>query len=120
MKKKRLKPLGDRIIVKRAEAEKTSRGTHGSPIIIPDSALEKMSEGVIIRIGQGKTQEDGYVRPLDVAVGQTVLFSKHAGTDVKVNGEELLILHEEDLFGVLEEYDDEEKEAPAADATAPS
>lgn len=104
MKKKRLKPLGDRIIVKRLEAARTSKGG----IIIPDSAIEKMTEGEIIRIGQGKTQEDGYVRPLDVVVGQHVLFNKHAGTDVTVNGEELLILHEEDLFGVLEEYDENE------------
>lgn len=92
------KPLGDRVIVKRVEA----KGITDAGIIIPDIAKEKMSEGEILQIGTGKIQEDGSIRPLDVKVGERVLFSKHAGTEVKFEGREFLILREEDIFGVLE------------------
>ena len=93
------KPLGDRVIIKRIEA----RGITDGGIIIPDIAKEKMSEGEIVQIGTGKIQEDGSIRPLDVkiGIGAKILFSKFAGTDVKLAGEDLLILHEEDIFGVL-------------------
>ena len=92
------KPLGDRVIIKRIEA----KGVTDAGIIIPDIAKEKMSEGEIVQIGTGKIQEDGSVRPLDVKVGERILFSKFAGTEVKLEGQELLILHEGDIFGVLE------------------
>lgn len=99
----KLQPLGDRIVIKRLEADKKTPGG----IIIPDVALEKMAEGVIVEIGYGRQQEDGYVRPLDVKAGQHVLFGKYSGTDVKVNNEELLLIKEEDIFGVLIEITDE-------------
>ncbi|MGH9366724.1 MAG: co-chaperone GroES, partial [Thermoanaerobaculia bacterium] len=97
--------LGDRVIVKRdAAKEKTEGG-----IIIPDIAREKLDKGEIIQIGTGKTQEDGSIRPLDVKIGDKILFSKYAGTEVKLEGEERLILHEADIFGV-----ETDEPAPAA------
>lgn len=92
------KPLGDRVIIKRVEA----KGITDAGIIIPDIAKEKMSEGEIVQIGTGKIHEDGSIRPLDVKVGDKILFSKFSGTEVKLDGQELLILREEDIFGVLE------------------
>jgi len=95
----KIRPLQDRIIVKRiAEEEKTKGG-----IIIPDSAKEKPIEGKVIAAGNGKVLEDGKVRPLDIKAGDRVLFSKYAGTEIKIDGEEHLIMREEDILGVIEE-----------------
>jgi chaperonin GroES len=93
----RVRPLHDRVIVKRIEEEEKSRGG----IIIPDSAKEKPQEGQVIAVGPGR-HEDGKVIPLDVKAGDRVLFGKYAGTEVKLNGEEHLILREEDILGVME------------------
>jgi chaperonin GroES len=94
----KIRPLQDRIIVKRiAEEEKTKGG-----IIIPDTAKEKPLEGQVIAVGNGKVLEDGKVRALDVKAGDRVLFNKYAGTEVKIEGEEHLILREDDILGVIE------------------
>ncbi|MCP5057232.1 MAG: co-chaperone GroES [bacterium] len=94
----KIRPLQDRILVKRLdEEEKTAGG-----IIIPDSAKEKPQEGVVIGAGGGKVREDGTVQPLDVKKGDKVLFSKYAGTEVNLDGEEHLIIREDDVLGVLE------------------
>ena len=92
------KPLGDRVIIRRVAAKTKTDGG----IIIPTTAVEKMTEGEIVQIGTGKIQEDGSIRPLDVRVGDRVLFTKHGGTDVKIEGEDLLILHEGDIFGIID------------------
>ena len=93
----KIRPLQDRILVKRVpEAEKTKGG-----IIIPDTAKEKPIEGKVVAVGNGKVQEDGTVRKLDVKVGDTVLFGKYGGTDVQIDGEEHLILREDDILGVV-------------------
>jgi chaperonin GroES len=95
----KIRPLQDRIIVKRvAEEEKTKGG-----IIIPDTAKEKPIEGKVLAAGNGKVLEDGKVRPLDVKAGDRVLFSKYAGTEVKLDGDEHLIMREEDILGVIED-----------------
>jgi chaperonin GroES len=95
----KIRPLQDRIIVKRvAEEEKTKGG-----IIIPDSAKEKPIEGRVLAVGNGKVLEDGTVRPLDVKAGDRILFSKYAGTEVKLDGDEHLIMREEDILGVVED-----------------
>jgi chaperonin GroES len=95
----KIRPLQDRLIVKRiAEEEKTKGG-----IIIPDTAKEKPIEGKVIAVGNGKVLEDGKVRPLDIKAGDRVLFSKYAGTEVKIDGEEHLIMREEDILGVIED-----------------
>jgi chaperonin GroES len=94
----RIRPLQDRIIVKRvAEDEKTKGG-----IIIPDTAKEKPIEGEVIAAGNGKVLEDGKVRPLDIKAGDRVLFAKFAGTEIKIDGEEHLIMREEDILGVID------------------
>ena len=93
-----IRPLHDRVIVKRMEEERTSTGG----IVIPDSATEKPIKGEIIAAGNGKILENGDVRSLDVKVGDTVLFGKYAGTEVKVDGEELLVMKEDDIVGVIE------------------
>ena len=93
-----LKPLNDRIVVKRIEEEQTTAGG----IIIPDSAKEKPIRGEVLAVGNGKVLEDGSRRPLDVKAGDKVLFGKYAGTDVKVEGEELLIMREDDVLAVIE------------------
>jgi chaperonin GroES len=94
----KLRPLQDRVIVKRvAEEEKTKGG-----IIIPDTAKEKPIEGKVLAVGNGKVLEDGKVRPLDVKAGDRILFTKYAGTEVKLDGEEHLIIREEDILGVVE------------------
>jgi chaperonin GroES len=94
----KLRPLQDRLVVKRlAEEEKTKGG-----IIIPDTAKEKPIEGEVIAVGNGKVLEDGKVRPLDVKAGDRVLFGKYSGTEVKVNGEEHLILREDEILGIIE------------------
>ena len=92
------RPLHDRVILKRTEEETTTSGG----IVIPDSAAEKPSRGEIIAAGKGKRLDNGEVVPLDVKVGDTVLFGKYSGTEVKVNGEDLLVMREEDIMGVIE------------------
>lgn len=94
----KIRPLHDRVIVKRLEAETKSAGG----ILIPDAATEKPIKGEIIAVGNGKILEDGKVRALDVKVGDKVLFGKYSGTEVKVDGQELLVMREEDLMAVLE------------------
>jgi chaperonin GroES len=93
----KIRPLGDRILVKRIEEEeKTSGG-----IIIPDTAKEKPQEGKVIAIGQGRRTDDGKLLPLDVKRGDRVLFGKYAGTDVTIEGEEHLIIREDDVLGIV-------------------
>ena len=93
-----IKPLHDRIVVKRVpEAEKTSGGLY-----IPESAKEKPVEGEVVAVGNGKLLEDGKLRPLDVKPGDRILFGKYSGTDVKIGGEDHLILREEEVLGVVE------------------
>ena len=93
-----IRPLHDRVIVKRLEEERTTE----SGIVIPDSAAEKPDTGEIMAIGKGKILEDGKVRPLDVKKGDKILFGKYSGQAVKVEGEEYLVMREEDIMGVLE------------------
>ena len=93
-----IRPLHDRVVVKRMEEERTSAGG----IVIPDSATEKPARGEIIAVGKGKIAENGDVRALDVKVGDIVLFGKFAGTEVKVDGDEVLIMREDDIMGVIE------------------
>jgi len=94
----KIRPLQDRVIVKRLEEEEKTKGG----IIIPDSAKEKPQEGKVIAVGKGKVTEDGKVIPLDVKVGDRILFGKYAGTEVKIEGEEHLIMREEDILGIIE------------------
>ena len=91
-------PLHDRALVRRLEGKETAK----SGIIIPDTAKEKPIEGEVIAVGNGKVQEDGTIRKLDVKVGDRVLFGKYSGTEVKIDGEERLIVREDDILGVLE------------------
>jgi chaperonin GroES len=93
----KLRPLHDRVIVKRLEEERKT----ASGIVIPDTAAEKPDQGEVLAIGNGKVQEDGKVRALDVKVGDKVLFGKYSGTTVKVDGEELLVMREEDIMAVV-------------------
>lgn len=94
----KIHPLGDRILVQRiTEEEKTKGG-----IIIPDTAKEKPQEGKVVAVGKGKVLDDGKVVPLDVKAGDKVLFAKYSGTEVKINGEEHLIMKEEDVLGIIE------------------
>lgn len=92
-----VRPLHDRILVKRIEEEETVRGG----IIIPDSAKEKPQEGEVVAVGKGKVTEDGKVLPLDVKEGDRILFGKYSGNEIKLDGDELLILREEEVLGVL-------------------
>ena len=94
----KIRPLQDRIIVKRVEEEEKTKGG----IIIPDSAKEKPLEGKVLAVGNGKILEDGKVRPLDVKVGDKVLFGKYSGTEVKVDGDDVLVMREEDILAVIE------------------
>ena len=94
----KIRPLSDRIVVKRTQEEEKTKGG----IIIPDSAKEKPIEGEVLAVGNGKVLEDGKVRPLDVKVGDRVLFGKYSGTEVKLDGEEHLMLREDDILGVIE------------------
>jgi len=94
-----IRPLHDRVIVKRMEEERTSPGG----IMIPDTAAEKPIQGEVVAVGKGKILENGEVRPLDVKVGDRVLFGKYAGTEVKVDGEELLVMREEDIMAIIED-----------------
>ena len=94
----KVRPLQDRILVLRIEEEETSAGG----IIIPDSAKEKPSEGKVVAVGNGKVKEDGNLQPLDVKKGDRILFSKYAGTEINVDGEEHIIIREDDVLGVCE------------------
>ncbi|MDB5417366.1 MAG: groES [Phenylobacterium sp.] len=100
------RPLGDRVLVKRVEEEEKTRGG----IIIPDTAKEKPQEGEVIAVGPGARDEAGKVQPLDVKSGDRILFGKWSGTEVKLDGEDLLIMKESDILGVL----DAEKKASKA------
>ena len=93
-----IRPLHDRIIVERIEEETMT----ASGIIIPDSAKEKPQEGTVMAVGKGKVTEDGKVLPLDVKVGDKVLFGKYSGTEVKLDGKEFLMMREDDILGVVE------------------
>lgn len=93
-----LKPLNDRVIVKRFEEEQKTAGG----LIIPDTAKEKPIQGEVLAVGSGKLMEDGSRRPLDLKAGDRVLFGKYAGTDIKVEGEELLIMREDDILAIIE------------------
>ena len=94
----KIRPLHDRVIVKRLEEERVSAGG----IVIPDSAAEKPVQGKIVAVGKGKILEDGSVRALDVKVGDKILFGKYSGTEVKVDGDDLLVMREEDVMAVIE------------------
>jgi chaperonin GroES len=94
----KIRPLQDRVIVKRVQEEEKTKGG----IIIPDTAKEKPIEGQVVAVGNGKILEDGKVRPLDIKPGDRVLFSKYAGTEIKIDGEEHLMMREEDILGVIE------------------
>jgi len=93
----KIQPLHDRVIVKRVEEEETTKGG----IIIPDTAKEKPIEGIVVAVGSGKSEEGGKKVPLEVKKGDRVLFSKYAGTDVKIEGEEHLIMKEEDIIAIV-------------------
>ncbi|MBW2451337.1 MAG: co-chaperone GroES [Deltaproteobacteria bacterium] len=93
-----IRPLHDRIIVERVEEETTTAGG----IIIPDTAKEKPQQGKIVAVGKGKITEDGKVLPLDVKVGDKVLFGKYAGTEIKLEGKEYMMMREDDILGVVE------------------
>jgi len=94
----KIRPLHDRVIVKRVEEDTMSPGG----IVIPDSATEKPIEGEVIAVGNGKLLDNGELRPLDLKKGDKVLFGKYSGTEVKVGGEDLLVLREDDIMGVIE------------------
>src|ERR1700753_3092546 len=94
----KIRPLHDRVIVKRLEEERTSPGG----IVIPDTAAEKPVQGKIVAVGKGKILEDGQVRALDVKIGDKILFGKYSGTEVKVDGEDLVVMREEDVMAVIE------------------
>jgi len=95
----KIRPLQDRIVVKRLEGESKSKGG----IIIPDSAKEKPAQAKVIAVGNGKSLKDGKVRPVDVKVGDTILFGKYSGSEIKIDGEEHVILREDDILGVFSE-----------------
>ncbi|MGR8999125.1 MAG: co-chaperone GroES [Gammaproteobacteria bacterium] len=92
-----IRPLHDRVIVKRVEEETTTPGG----IVLPGSAAEKPSQGKVLAVGKGKQLENGSVRPLEVKVGDKVLFGKYSGNEVKVDGEDLIVMREEDIMGIL-------------------
>ena len=94
-----IRPLHDRVVVRRLEEESTSAGG----IVLPDSAAEKPSQGEVLSVGTGKVLDNGEVRALDVSVGDKVIFGQYGGSTVKIDGEELLILTESEIFGVLED-----------------
>jgi len=94
----KIRPLQDRVIVKRVKEEEKSKGG----IIIPDTAKEKPIEGDVIAVGNGKANDKGEIRKLDVKAGDRVLFGKYSGTEVKIDGEDALILREDDILGIIE------------------
>lgn len=93
----KIRPLHDRVVVKRMEEELTSAGG----IVIPDSAAEKPMKGEVVAVGKGKVTDSGDVLALDVQVGDSVLFGKYSGTEIKIDGDEVLIMREEDILGVI-------------------
>ena len=97
--KLKIRPLHDRVIIQRLEAETKSAGG----IVIPDTAKEKPIQGEVIAVGTGKILEDGKVRPLDVKVGDKILFGKYAGTELKIEGDEHLVMREDEVLGVVED-----------------
>jgi chaperonin GroES len=94
----KIRPLHDRVIVKRVEEEEKSKGG----IIIPDTAKEKPQEGKVVAVGKGKVAEDGKITPLDVKVNDLILFGKYSGSEISINGDEHLIMREEDILGIIE------------------
>jgi chaperonin GroES len=94
----KIRPLQDRVIVKRIEEEAKSKGG----IIIPDTAKEKPQEGKVMAVGKGKANEDGKITPLDVKVNDLILFGKYSGTEINIDGEEHLIMREDDILGIIE------------------
>jgi chaperonin GroES len=94
----KIRPLQDRVMVTRVQEEERTKGG----IIIPDTAKEKPQEGKVVAVGKGKVNDDGKLIPLDVKVGDRILFGKYSGSEVKLDGEELLIMREDDILGVLE------------------
>lgn len=94
----KIRPLQDRVVIKRVEEERTSAGG----IVIPDSAAEKPIRGKVVAVGPGKVLDNGQKRSIDVKVGDTVLFGKYSGTEVKINNEEYLVIREDDIMGVFE------------------
>jgi chaperonin GroES len=96
--KVKIKPLGDRVLVRPVEKEKQER----SGIIIPETAKEKPQEGEIVAAGKGKTSDDGKLIPMEVKAGDRILYGKYSGTEIKIDGEEYLIMHQEDILGILE------------------
>ena len=101
------RPLHDRVVVRRVDAEERTKGG----IIIPDTAKEKPQEGEVIAVGPGARDESGKVQPLDVKVGDRILFGKWSGTEVRIDGEELLIMKESDIMGVVEQTGASQKKA---------
>ncbi|WVT75611.1 co-chaperone GroES (plasmid) [Sinorhizobium chiapasense] len=101
------RPLHDRILVRRVESEEKTKGG----IIIPDTAKEKPQEGEVIAVGPGARNEAGQVHPLDVKTGDRILFSKWSGTEIKINGEDLLIMKESDVMGIIEAQAEQKKAA---------
>ena len=93
-----IRPLHDRVVIKRMEEDRTSPGG----IVIPDTAAEKPGKGEVVAVGNGKILENGEIRPLDLKAGDKVLFGKYSGTEVKVEGEELLVMREDDVMAVIE------------------
>ena len=102
-----IRPLHDRVVVRRIDEEEKSVGG----IIIPDTAKEKPSQGKIVAVGSGARNENGEITPLDVRVGDTILFGKWSGTEIKIDGEELLIMKESDVMGILEAQKASKKKA---------
>lgn len=95
--KVKIQPLGDRVLVKPLEAKETKRGG----IIIPETAKEKPQEGLVVATGKGKTTEDGKVLPMDVKAGDKILYGKYSGNEIKLDGEDHLIMHQDDVLGIL-------------------
>ena len=94
----KLKPLGDRVLVQPIEAKETMKGG----IIIPDTAKEKPMEGKVVSVGKGKIADDGKLVPMDVKAGDSILYGKYSGTEVKIDDVEYLIMHQEDILGIVE------------------
>lgn len=105
-----IRPLHDRVVVRRIEAESTSSGG----IVIPDSATEKPGQGEVLAVGPGETLDHGQTRPLSVKVGDRVLFAKYSGSEVKLDGEELLVMKESEILAVIDERVDQQVKAEKA------
>lgn len=95
----KIKPLGDRVLVKPLEEKEVKKGN----IIIPDTAKEKPQQGEVVAVGKGKMTDDGKVLPMDVKVGDKVLYGKYSGTEIKIEGQEYLILNQDDILGIIED-----------------